>query len=105
MEDLAQKKWRLLLPPKFQFKWTENWDSKRARKEAMLVWQLWHKVVAVNVWRGRILQQIDQLCPMCNSAERETVLHRFWSCDAAQELWNHATNILNHLANPQDWRL
>jgi hypothetical protein len=54
VEDLAQKKWHLLLPPKFKFEWTENWDWKRARKETMLVWQLWYKVVAVNVWRGRI---------------------------------------------------
>jgi hypothetical protein len=55
----------------------------KARKEAMLIWQLWHKVVAVNMWRGCISTQVNQLCPMCDSGEKETVLHRFWSCEAA----------------------
>jgi hypothetical protein len=35
-------------PPKFNFAWEDNWESIRTWKETMLVWQLWHKVVAVN---------------------------------------------------------
>jgi hypothetical protein len=48
VENLATKKWKLILPTRFQFAWADNWESIRARKETMLVWQLWHKAVAIN---------------------------------------------------------
>jgi hypothetical protein len=49
-EDLSQKKSHMILPPNFTFAWGDAWDSVWSRKEAMLFWQLWHKVVAVNAW-------------------------------------------------------
>jgi hypothetical protein len=72
----------------------------------MLIWQMWHKAVAINMWRGRISPHINQLCPMYEDGEKETVLHRFWSYEASQVLWSHATAILNHLMGPrtqQNW--
>jgi hypothetical protein len=62
--------------------------------------------MAANAWRGRISPQIDQLCPMCEDQEKETVLHCFWSCLASQTLWTHTTDLLNYLAPPgncQTW--
>jgi hypothetical protein len=32
VEDLATKKWKLILPARFQFAWEDNWESTRARK-------------------------------------------------------------------------
>jgi hypothetical protein len=99
--DLAATRWNLILPPRFQFAWGDAWTSERARKEAMLIWQLWHKAVAVNVWRGKISNQVDKCCPMCSTNEDETVLHRFWSCEDSQQLWTFSTNLLNRLAEPR----
>jgi hypothetical protein len=67
-------------------------------KEAMLIWQLWHKAVTVNVWRRRINNYVNQSYPMCNIGEKESVLHSFWSCDYTQLLWEYNTVILNRLA-------
>jgi hypothetical protein len=41
---------------------------------------------------------------MCDRGEKKTVLHRLWSCDAAQDLWNHSTALLNYLVDPKDWQ-
>jgi hypothetical protein len=94
-DDLATKKWHLILPGRFQFQWNDAWDTTRSRKEAMLIWQLWHKVVAVNAWRGKISPHIDQSCLMCSTRDKETTLHRFWSCDYSQHLWTFRTMLLN----------
>jgi hypothetical protein len=98
VDDLASRKWHPILQARFRFQWDDAWDSFQARKEAMLIWQLWHKVVAVSVWRGRIPNSVDQSCPMCDPPEKKTVLHRFWSCVTAQHLWTYSTNLLNRLA-------
>jgi hypothetical protein len=63
----------------------------------MLVWQLWHKAVAINAWQGRISPHIDQSCPICNSQEKEIVLHYFWSCEVVQRLSAHNNRILKLL--------
>jgi hypothetical protein len=101
-ENLATKKWNMILPTKFQFVWSDTWDMVRARKEAMLIWQMWHKAVAVNAWRGRISPQIDQSYPLCPSPKKETVLYRFWSCDTSQQLWTYSNVLLNLLAHSHD---
>jgi hypothetical protein len=54
IEDLATRKWHMILPPKFKFAWDDTWKTQRARKEAMLIWQMWYKAVVVNVWKGHI---------------------------------------------------
>jgi hypothetical protein len=49
---LVQTKWRDVLPNNFQLHWNNVWEKGRGRKEAGFMWQIWHKAVAVNVWRG-----------------------------------------------------
>jgi hypothetical protein len=78
----------------FKFEWTKVWDVERARKEANLIWQLWYRAIAVNLWRGKISVQIDRSCPMCQIGEDESVLHRFWCCEASQQLWRYTTDLL-----------
>ena len=59
---------------------------------------IWHKGVAVNVWRGVISQEIDQSCSVCLRGIRETVMHGFWECSAAQRAWRWCEAIINHMA-------
>jgi hypothetical protein len=110
--DHVATKWNLILPPNFSFNWQEVWDPKRARKEAYLLWQLWHKANPVNIWRGCISHAVNLGYPMCLIGVEESVMHRFWSCDTSQQLWLFTTRLLNHLASPTapltwtmpDWR-
>jgi hypothetical protein len=72
----------------------------------MLIWQLWHKVVVDNAWRGRISPHIDQTYTLCNTKKKETALHRFWSCEYSQRFWMFSTSLLNRLAkltNSSSW--
>jgi hypothetical protein len=106
--QLATKKWSQTLPADFRFRWNSIWDHERQKKEAFLMWQMWHKAVAVNIWHGKISRNIDTSCSVCGSGQEETVLHRFWDCDSSQQVWYSVTCLLNHLATPNlaiDWSL
>ena len=63
--NIVEKKWSGVLPTNYKLRWSNIWDTERVRKEAGLMWMIWHKVVAVNVWRGVISQEIDQNCSVC----------------------------------------
>jgi hypothetical protein len=76
----------------------------------MLLWQVYHQAVAVNVWRGQISSLIDQSCPLCEVPEAETVFHRFWRCPFSQQLWSFSIALLGYLGKlpadqmwPPDW--
>jgi hypothetical protein len=89
--QLLRRKWSEALPGDFRFQWSTVWDHER---------QIWHKAVAVNVWRGKISQRINVSCPMCGASQSETVLHRFWECDSSQQIWYSINCLLKHLAAP-----
>ena len=85
--NVVEKKWVGVLPTNYKLRWNNIWDIERVRKEAGLMWMIWHKVVAVNMWRGVVSPEIDQNCPVCLRGIRETIMHRFWECPAAQRAW------------------
>jgi hypothetical protein len=106
--QLATRKWNQTLPADFRFRWTNVWDHERQKKEADLMWQIWHKAVAVNIWRGRISPNIDVSCSVCGLNQDETILHRFWDCYVSQQVWGSITCLLNYLAFPNlalDWSM
>lgn len=76
----VERKWQGILPFSHQFKWNTVWAKPRIPKEAGLLWLVWHRAVAVNVWKGRIDNGIDTGCPICPRRSEESVLHRFWEC-------------------------
>lgn len=51
---IIERKWAGVLPSSFKLRWTNVWSKARAQKESGLLWSVWHIVVAVNEWRGRI---------------------------------------------------
>lgn len=69
--QLTEMKWRGVLPTSFRLSWRNVWDPGRTNKEATLLWQLWHKAVAVNRWRGKISTNIDTTCQVCNDGEKK----------------------------------
>jgi hypothetical protein len=73
-------KWSIVLPANFTFNWSELWITKRARKEARPLWRVFHKALAVNLWRSKISPTIYCQCPLCDSGEDESIPHRFWTC-------------------------
>lgn len=91
------RKWAGTLPATFCLRWNTIWLKERIRKEGGLLWQIWHKAVAVNHWRGRIDDAVDKRCPVCPRNTEETILHRFWECEAAKQAWNWAIHIMNIL--------
>ena len=96
--NVVDRKWFGVLPAYYKLRWNNVWDLERIRKEAGLMWMIWHKAVAVNAWRSVISQEIDQSCPVCLRGIRETVMHGFWECPAAQKAWKWCEKIINHLA-------
>ena len=103
--QLARKKWPILLPHDFNFDWGDSgevWDANRTRKKSTLVWQLWHRAITVNVWRGRIAHNIDISCELCREAKDESIIHRFRTCQAAQVIWSQTIHILSLLAESAD---
>ena len=73
------------------------WDVERTRKEASLMWMIWHKAVAMNARRGAISAKVDQSCSVCLCGIKETVMHGFWECPAAQKAWSWCESIMNYL--------
>ena len=96
--NVVEWKWSGVLPDNYKLRWNNVWDIERIRKEAGLMWMIWHKAVAINSWRGAIAQEIDQSCLICLRGIRETVMHRFWECSAAQRAWSWCEAIINHMA-------
>lgn len=46
--NVVEKKWFGVLPISYNFLWLNVWDSERVKKEAGLLWAVWHKGVEVN---------------------------------------------------------
>ena len=44
----AGDKWQGYLPGNYRFFWSQVWDPLRSGKEAVFIWSIWHKAVAVN---------------------------------------------------------
>lgn len=42
--QLAVSKWYGILDENFRFNWRNIWDPQRVNKEAMLIWQVWHRL-------------------------------------------------------------
>jgi hypothetical protein len=97
--DLTATKWANTLPANFRFGWSTVWAKERGKKEAGFMWQIWHKAVAVNVWRGRISDNIDTRCPCCNSGAEESIIHRFWYCQPAHQTWEFINNLTCYLGS------
>jgi hypothetical protein len=98
---LATSKWPNTLPATHKFKWNQVWNPERAKTEAGFIWQLWHKAVALNAWRGRFSPEVDTTCPVCQTGAVEDTIHRFWFCQSSQETWRYVTLILNRIAVPR----
>lgn len=103
------RKWNGVLPDDYQLKWKTVWLKDRTRKETCLLWLIWHRVVAVNYWRGQIDGTVGIRCLVCPRRSEESVLHRFWECLSAQRVWQWAIRIMNALLEGHNaqgpWRL
>ena len=63
------------------------WDAGYTCKEASLIWLICHKAVAINTWRGVVLDQISQSDPACLTRSQETIMDKFWKCPNTQKAW------------------
>ena len=97
LPSVVQEKWGGTLSASYKLRWLNAWDKEREKKEAGLLWAIWHKGVAVNAWQGQFQNQVDQRCVVCNMGARETVLHCFWECPKAIKVWKWCENILYDL--------
>jgi hypothetical protein len=66
-------------------------------KEVGFMWALWNKGIAVNAWRAKVDNLINQTCPLCGN-EEEFTLHKFWECCHAQQAWEYTQGIMCELA-------
>ena len=70
----AAEKWQGYLPGNYCFYWSQVWDPLRTGKEAVFLWSIWHKAVAVNEWRARIAPaSISKQCIFCLPNTTESV--------------------------------
>lgn len=92
--NVVTQKWEGVLPTHFKLKQANMWNKEKVRKEAGLLSLTWHRAVAVNEWRGRIDNNVDQCCPVCLTGTRKYALHRFWECSSAGKAWKRGVYIL-----------
>lgn len=98
----VENKWPGVLPSTYRLRWRTVWLRSRCKNEAGLPWLLWHRAVAVNVWQGRISQEIVLRCLVCPRGSDESVLHRFWEYDSAQRAWQWGIHVLKLLVAGAD---
>lgn len=58
--------------PQFKFQMGNVWDNMRIKKEGAFIWVIWHKAIAVNLWRARLITDVDDKCHMCACDIMET---------------------------------
>ena len=92
---VVEKKWSRILFPSYKLRYLNIWDLERIKKEAGLLWAVWHKGIEVNAWRGKGSAHVDQCCSVCLSGTRETILHCLWECPAASKLWRWGMHLMN----------
>ncbi len=102
--NLVKKRWIRVLLFTFKLKWTNIWCKMRSRKEMGFMWALWNKAIALNTWRLKVNNSIDQTYPLWSNGEK-SMLHRFWECCHAQQAWQYTQNIVCELAydNKPSW--
>lgn len=59
----------------------------------MLTWQVWHKMIAVNLWRGHISDTIDITCPVCDTGDEESALRSFGAASKFKRLGDLLRNL------------
>ncbi|KAG0595756.1 hypothetical protein M758_UG194400 [Ceratodon purpureus] len=90
---IAAKWGPALVPARFRPDWKETWTSVRPRKESVFIWSIFHKAVAVNVWRHRASAAISVICHVCPRGGVESLFHRFYECPRVFNLWGYAQFI------------
>jgi hypothetical protein len=65
---------------------------------------MWNKAIAVNTWRAKVDNLINQTCPLCDN-EEESTLHKIWECYYAQQAWEYTQDIVSEFAydNKPSW--
>ena len=86
--------WKNEIPPSNSPSWNLVWHKHKVQKEVAFLWMVFHKVVVVNEWRGRISATMDKSCLHCGSYQVESVKQRFFNCPLAQHVWCYAMNII-----------
>lgn len=61
-----------------------------------------HQVVAMNGWRGKVNNTIDQSCQVLLMDTRESLLYRFWECRSTIKAQRWRVHILHLLASNQE---
>jgi hypothetical protein len=95
--NVVEKRWIRVFFFTFKLRWTNIWCKMQSRKEAGFMWALWNKPIAVNTWRAKVDNSINQTCPLCSNGE-ESMLHKFWECCHAQRAWEYKQGIVCELA-------
>ena len=95
---LVADKWQGYLPGNYRFYWPQVWDPHIAGKEVAFMWSIWHKAVAVNEWRARVVPvSISKQCIFCLPNTSESVQHKLWDCIQTRRAWRWATFIMHEL--------
>lgn len=69
--------------------------QQEKEKEKTFIWSKQNKAVAVNLWRARFIQDVDNKCVVCNANILETIAHRYGDCQSAQRAWYFSIGIAN----------
>jgi len=104
----VSEKWNQIFSPNFKLKWQDVGVKKRSKKEVGFFWSLWHKALAINIWREKINHKIQVDCSSCEHGTLETIMHRFWQCTKTKTTWEQTFSFLYSLKSPIDvslaWR-
>jgi hypothetical protein len=63
------------------------------------MWSVYHGTVATNVWRARVLNNVDPACMNCDKVQPETLVHRFHHCLKTTHAWSYAKTLLYKFVN------
>ncbi|KAL3692352.1 hypothetical protein R1sor_006003 [Riccia sorocarpa] len=93
--------------PQDPARWTKLWTKRRPIKYGILQWYIFFRVVPTwrletgDTWRlpQTPRDQPETWCSCCDSRAAEDIIHLFWNCEKAADIWKWAIEVL-HIAFP-----
>jgi hypothetical protein len=63
------------------------WSNFRAKKDSGFLTSLWHKAMAIKIWRSKANKTTNLTYLGHEGQPLETIIHKFWECPRAKVTW------------------
>ena len=70
--------------------------AREGEKEGGFIGSLWHRAIAVNVWRAKIAA-VNTNCKCCEERIPKPLTHRFYECRISRRAWNFCFSVIHRM--------